>query len=166
MFSSLRQSTDIIEKLRKNSFEPAHADYYRGKPGRPLNLILKARHDFLSVWRKGDYTDRVTAMNVFGRQIVVVNSPDAIRYVVAKRHENFERKTPQMRRAGIPFGRRAVHFRWRDMEAAAPAGQRYRPQEPCAGFQQDHGKHHKRASASLGIPSRRRTCERASKWPA
>ena len=38
-------------------------------------------------------------MKVFGRQIVVVNSPDAIRYVVAKRHENFERKTPQMRRA-------------------------------------------------------------------
>jgi len=99
MFSRLRQSTDIVEKLGKRSFEPAHSAYYKGKPGRSLTLMLKARHDFLSIWRKGDYTDRVSSMKVFGRQIVVVNSPDAIRYVVAKRHENFERKTPQMRRA-------------------------------------------------------------------
>lgn len=99
MFSRLRQTTDIVEKLRKTSFEPAHPAFYTGKPGRPLNLILKARHDFLSIWRKSDYTDSVTQMKIFGRQIVVVNSPDAIRYVVAKRHENFERKTPQMRRA-------------------------------------------------------------------
>lgn len=99
MFSRLRQTTDIIEKLRKTSFEPAHSAYYTGKPGRPLNLILKARRDFLSIWREADYADRVSVTKIFGRQIVVVNSPDAIRYVVAKRHENFERKTPQMRRA-------------------------------------------------------------------
>ena len=49
MFSRLRQTTDVIEKLRKTSFEPAHSAYYKGKPGLPLNLILKARHDFLSV---------------------------------------------------------------------------------------------------------------------
>ncbi|OJF91337.1 cytochrome P450 [Pararhizobium antarcticum] len=99
MFASFRQTTDIIEKRGADTLEPAHADVYRGKPGRPLNLILKARHDFLSIWRKNDYTNRVSSMKLLGRQIVIVNSPEAIKYVVATRHENFERKSPQMRRA-------------------------------------------------------------------
>ncbi len=99
MFFNLRQSTPIVEKLSANVFEPAHADFYKGRPGGTLQLILQARHDFLSIWRQRDYTDHVTPMKILGRQIVVVNSPEAIRYVVAKRHENFERKTPQMRRA-------------------------------------------------------------------
>lgn len=98
MFRSLRPSTDIIEKRRKNGLEPAHADYFKGKGG-SLRIMLQARHDFLSIWRKKDYTDHVSATRLLGRQLVLVNSPEAIRYVVAKRHENFERKTPQMRRA-------------------------------------------------------------------
>lgn len=99
MLSRLRRSTDIVENSGMDFFEPAHSAYYTAKPGQSFNLILQARHDFLSIWRRGDYTDKVTSMKVLGRQIVVVNSPDAVRYVVAKRHENFERKTPQMRRA-------------------------------------------------------------------
>ncbi|KQV35713.1 MULTISPECIES: cytochrome P450 [unclassified Rhizobium] len=98
MFRSLRPSTDIIEKRRKNALEPAHANYFKGKSG-SLRIMLQARHDFLSIWRRKDYTDHVSSIKLLGRQIVLVNSPDAIRYVVAKRHENFERKTPQMRRA-------------------------------------------------------------------
>ncbi|MDQ0318083.1 cytochrome P450 [Pararhizobium capsulatum DSM 1112] len=98
MFRNLRPSTDIIEKRQNDTLEPAHANFYRGKPN-PLRLILQARHDFLSIWRKTDYADQVTSIKLLGRQLVLVNSPDAIRYVVAKRHENFERKTPQMRRA-------------------------------------------------------------------
>ena len=98
MFRSLRPSTDIIENRRKNALEPAHADYFKGKGG-SLRIMLQARHDFLSIWRKKDYTDHVSATRLLGRQLVLVNSPEAIRYVVAKRHENFERKTPQMRRA-------------------------------------------------------------------
>lgn len=98
MFRSLRPSTDIIEKRQKNKLEPAHANFYKGKRG-TLRIMLQARHDFLSIWRKKDYTDHVSSMKLLGRQLILVNSPDAIRYVVAKRHENFERKTPQMRRA-------------------------------------------------------------------
>lgn len=99
MFASLRPTTTIVETRSAQSFEPAHSAYYAGRPGKPLQLLLQARHDFLSVWRESDYTDRVSSISLFKRQLVVVNSPEAIRYVVAKRHENFERKTPQMRRA-------------------------------------------------------------------
>ncbi|OQP86107.1 cytochrome P450 [Rhizobium rhizosphaerae] len=99
MLAGLKPSTDIVERRDAQRFEPAHSDYYRGRPGRPLKLMLQARHDFLSIWRESDYRDKVSSMTLFGRQLVVVNSPEAIRTVVAKRHENFERKTPQMRRA-------------------------------------------------------------------
>src|SRR5215217_2296253 len=98
MFRSLRPSTDIIEKRRHDTLEPAHSNFFKGKSN-PLRLILQARHDFLSIWRKTDYENKVTGTKLLGRQLVLVNSPDAIRYVVAKRHQNFERKTPQMRRA-------------------------------------------------------------------
>lgn len=99
MFSWLNRPVAITEKLKGRKFEPAHAAYYRGKPGRPLSLILQARTDFLSVWRAKDYQEHVRETRILGRQLITVNSPEAIRYVVAKRHDNFERKSPQMRRA-------------------------------------------------------------------
>lgn len=101
MFFKLEQKVDIVEGLDSANrfFEPAHCAYYNGPAGKPLKVLMQARSDFLSVWRRSDYTEKVSDIKLLGRQIVVVNSPEAIRYVVAKRHENFERKTPQMRRA-------------------------------------------------------------------
>ncbi|WP_337266539.1 cytochrome P450 [Oryzifoliimicrobium ureilyticus] len=101
MLAWLDQKTEILERAapEERLFEPAHAAYYNGKPGQPLKLLLQARSDFLSIWRRQDYKEHVAEFKLLGRQLVIVNSPEAIRYVVAKRHENFERKTPQMRRA-------------------------------------------------------------------
>lgn len=100
MFSVLRSpEPQIIEKRADGLFEPAHADFYAGKPGRPLSLILQARRDLLSIWRRKDYTERVTVTSVLGRKIIVVNRPEAIKYVMVTRRDNFERKSPQMRRA-------------------------------------------------------------------
>ena len=92
---------ETIEKTNsaKKQFEPARLDYYRGREGGQLRRLLTARKDFLGVWRQSDYAEKVSTINILGRQIVMVNSPEAIKYVVATRHENFERKTPQMRRA-------------------------------------------------------------------
>lgn len=99
MFAWRPRPVEITEKLNDTSFEPAHAAYYDGKSGDWLRLLLQARVDFLSIWRPADFTERVTATRVLGRQIVLVNAPDLIRQVVVKRHENYERKSPQMRRA-------------------------------------------------------------------
>lgn len=99
MLSWLQRPVEFKEQLSGEVFEPAHAKYYSGAPGKPLQLLLQARADFLSVWRASDYIEKVSQIKLLGRQIVVVNSPDMIRQVVVKRHENFERKSPQMRRA-------------------------------------------------------------------
>ncbi|MBP1874519.1 cytochrome P450 [Ensifer adhaerens] len=93
------QSVKFREELSEERFEPARADYYSGPPGKPLRLLLQARTDFLSIWRNNDFTEKVSQIRLIGRQVILVNSPDLIRQVVVKRHENFERKSPQMRRA-------------------------------------------------------------------
>lgn len=101
MLSWLAAETETIETLdnSRKRFEPAHPSYYNGKPGNQLQRLLTARRDFLSIWRQSDHREMVGSVNLLGRQVVAVNSPEAIKYVVATRHENFERKTPQMRRA-------------------------------------------------------------------
>eukprot|EP00913_Durusdinium_trenchii_P021320 g20033.t1 len=101
MLSWLNTRSDTVERLDPvhEDFQPARVDYYTGRPGGQLQRLLTARRDFLAVWREADFKEKVSELTIFGRQIVVVNSPEAIKYVVATRHENFERKTPQMRRA-------------------------------------------------------------------
>lgn len=100
MLSSwLQQPVKIREVISDDIFEPAHAEYYDGPPGKPLRLLLQARSDFLSIWRASDYAEKVSQIRILGRQVVLVNSPELIRQVVVKRQENFERKSPQMRRA-------------------------------------------------------------------
>lgn len=99
MLGWLEQKVAIKEVVTDDRLEPAHAEYYNGAKGKPLKLLLQARTDFLSVWRESDYTERVSQMKILGRQIVIVNSPDMIREVVVKRRDNYERKSPQMRRA-------------------------------------------------------------------
>lgn len=101
MLSWLDTRITTVEHLNsaRQTFEPARADYYTSTKGGSLQRLLTARKDFLAVWRNSDFREKVTEFKVLGRQVVLVNSPEAIKYVVATRHENFERKTPQMRRA-------------------------------------------------------------------
>src|SRR5690606_13486532 len=92
MLSSwLQQPVKIREVISDDIFEPAHAEYYDGPPGKPLRLLLQARSDFLSIWRASDYAEKVSQIRILGRQVVLVNSPELIRQVVVKRQENFER---------------------------------------------------------------------------
>lgn len=101
MLSWLDPKITTVERLdtRRRLFEPARADYYKGRKGGQVQRLLTARKDFLAVWRQNDFRDKVSELKLLGRQVVLVNSPEAIKYTVATRHENFERKTPQMRRA-------------------------------------------------------------------
>ncbi|MBH0236547.1 cytochrome P450 [Methylobrevis albus] len=88
----------IVEEHGPDSFVPAHPAFFATKRNH-LQLVLQARQDFLWIWRRNDYRNRYHQMNVFGRQLVIVNHPEGVKYVMATRHENFERKSPQMRRA-------------------------------------------------------------------
>ena len=99
MFGWRRAPLKYVERVTADSFEPAHAEPYRGAAGAKLQLLLQARKDLLSIWRENDYREQIDSVTLFGRKIVLVNSPEFIREVVVKRHENYQRKSPQMRRA-------------------------------------------------------------------
>ncbi|ODN71125.1 Pentalenene oxygenase [Methylobrevis pamukkalensis] len=88
----------IIEDKGPDFFEPAHPEPLSG-PRNYLKLFLLARQDYLSVFRRRDYSSRNSEMRRFGRQLVLVNAPEEVKYVLATRNDNFERKSPQMRRA-------------------------------------------------------------------
>ncbi|MFT8644598.1 cytochrome P450 [Gluconacetobacter sp.] len=99
MYARFRQPVEIVEHVSDTALEPVHAAYYSGPPGKYLHLLLQARRDFLSIWRVGDYREKVSQIRLLGRQIVLVNSPEMIRDILVKRRDNYERKSPQMRRA-------------------------------------------------------------------
>lgn len=89
---------ETIEIKGETFFEPTHPSYYNGS-GNALHILWRARQDFLSIWSEDDYQDRVFDWKILNRQIVIVNSPEWIKYVLIDRRDNFEHKTPQMRRA-------------------------------------------------------------------
>lgn len=64
-----------------------------------LEIILSARDDLLSNWRDEDYRAAVVDFRIFNRQMVLVNTPEGVKHVMSTRHDNYERKSPQMRRA-------------------------------------------------------------------
>ncbi|MCV9963067.1 cytochrome P450 [Pararhizobium sp. BT-229] len=97
---SLRVSPPkIIETRGKGVFEPARPEPFTGPPRDYMRMFLLARKDYLSVFRKGDYRSHVSQMRGLGRQLILVNVPEHVKYVLATRHDNFERKSPAMRRA-------------------------------------------------------------------
>lgn len=64
-----------------------------------LAILLSARHDLLASWRAADYAAHVTDFSLFGRRMVIVNTPEGVRQVLADNSDLYERKSPQMRRA-------------------------------------------------------------------
>ena len=64
-----------------------------------LEIVLSARDDLLSNWREEDFRAVVTDFRILNRQMVLVNSPEGVKHVLSTHNDNYERKSPQMRRA-------------------------------------------------------------------
>ncbi len=88
----------VIEECGEGYFIAPHPEP-REAPPKLAEIILGARHSLLSNWTEEDYCPHIGTFDVLGRTVVTVNKPDLIKYVMVTRHQNFERKSPQMRRA-------------------------------------------------------------------
>ncbi len=64
-----------------------------------VKLWLNSRRDLLSVWSEEAYSAKVMIKRILARQVVIANSPAAVKHIMSSNHSNFERKSPQMRRA-------------------------------------------------------------------
>jgi cytochrome P450 len=92
----------IVEKVGPDYFVPAYTEPPEKRPG-PLTALLKGRRDLLSVWPKEVFEYDAFSFRILGRQIFVANSPEAVKHVMVTNHVNYERKSPQMRRALEPL---------------------------------------------------------------
>jgi cytochrome P450 len=88
----------VIEERGTGWFRPVRPTPYRGGPG-ALGSIRAMRRSLISVFTEDDYRVGTRAVRLLGRQIIVANEPESIKHVMVTNNDNFERKSPQMRRA-------------------------------------------------------------------
>lgn len=80
------------------AFVPAFPTPHPVCPSIPA-LIRYARRDLLSIWWERAYRNETMSVRMLARQIFICNSPESVKHVMVSRNDNFERKSPQMRRA-------------------------------------------------------------------
>jgi cytochrome P450 len=88
----------VLEDAGDDFFAPARPEPLDHPPGL-LEIVLRSRANLLSCWRADDYRAGVWSFRLLGRQVVVANTPEAVKTVLASPGPLFERKSPQMRRA-------------------------------------------------------------------
>lgn len=88
----------VIEERGPNWFRPARP---RPHPGvlSDFARLRALRHNLISVFVESDYTSGNDEGRLLNRQVVLFNQPEAIKHVLVTNNANFERKSPQMRRA-------------------------------------------------------------------
>jgi cytochrome P450 len=69
----------------------------------PFQALYYARNDLLSIWDEDAFSTEFMSQKILKQHVFVANSPDIIRYVLIENKDNYERKSPQMKRALEPL---------------------------------------------------------------
>ena len=70
---------------------------------KPLKLLWMLRKDLLSIWPESAYEEEFFGGPVMNKHMYVANSPDTIEHVLVKNNDNYQRKSPYMRKALEPL---------------------------------------------------------------
>ncbi len=69
----------------------------------PLQILYYAKRDLLSIWPEEAFSQEFTSQKILKQHVFVANAPDVIRHVFVTNHQNYERKSMQMKRALEPL---------------------------------------------------------------
>ena len=69
----------------------------------PFQALYYARNDLLSMWDEDAFKMDFMSQKILKQHVFIANSPDIIRYVMVENKDNYERKSPQMKRALEPL---------------------------------------------------------------
>ncbi|WP_229843068.1 cytochrome P450 [Halomonas urumqiensis] len=75
-------------------------------PNAETSLVKRmgmAHQNLLSVWQERDYRAKSIRFKMLNQDYVVCNSPQSVRHVFLREHDNYDRKSPQMRNALEPL---------------------------------------------------------------
>lgn len=73
------------------------------KPLNPLVALLKLRQNLLGIWHERAFEQFMIPVKLPNRCVYVVNGVDAIKRVFLDNHDNYDPKSPQMRKALTPL---------------------------------------------------------------
>lgn len=94
---------DVPEKsLWLSAPEPVKVNI-QNRWGHYVRTILAGRHNLLSMWPSSAYRMNTFAATFFRQHYFVCNSPDTVKQVFLTDHDNYDRKSPQMRHALEPL---------------------------------------------------------------
>jgi cytochrome P450 len=98
MYLGLYKPAPVIEIRGKDFFVAAHPKPLSTPPN-IMQIVLGARYSLIGNWEEEYYRSGVDNFKILNRQVVFINTPETIKYVMVTRNDNYERKSPQMRRA-------------------------------------------------------------------
>ena len=73
------------------------------EPPSSFRSLWMARTDLLSFWTKKAYRMQFFGRKFVNRWVFIANSPDTVEHVFVTRHDNYQRKSPYMRKALKPL---------------------------------------------------------------
>ena len=73
------------------------------KPYPALDLIRRARRNFLEIWTAKAFEAQFMQTQLLARKVFICNFPDTVQYAFSTHNSSFERKSPQMRHALQPL---------------------------------------------------------------
>ena len=88
----------IIEEKGADYFIPSHPMPRQSEPG-IFRVVLGGRYSLIDNWMEDHYRSGIDSFRILRRQVVLVNSPEYIKHILVSHSANYERKSPQMRRA-------------------------------------------------------------------
>ncbi len=68
-----------------------------------IATLLSARRDLLSFWSEDSFRYQFMRRKIFNRSIFIANTPELVKYVFVTQKDNYESKSPQMRKALEPL---------------------------------------------------------------
>jgi cytochrome P450 len=93
----------IIKSMtHHNEITPVRPIPLKDYPG-PLKLLWMLRKDLLSIWPESAYEEEFFGGPVMNKHMYVANSPDTIEHVLVRNNDNYQRKSPYMRKALEPL---------------------------------------------------------------
>jgi cytochrome P450 len=85
-----------------SAFKPPYPKRHKTKIN-PFQALYYAQKDLLSMWEESAFRYEFMSQKILKQHVFIANAPDIIRYVMVENKDNYERKSPQMKRALEPL---------------------------------------------------------------
>jgi len=84
------------------AFKPPYPKRHKKKVN-PFQALYYAQNDLLSMWEESAFRYEFMSQKILKQHVFIANAPEIIRYVMVENKDNYERKSPQMKRALEPL---------------------------------------------------------------